>query len=136
MWLQIPFFCGHAAQCWEPASEWALEQAKQNLANEYFLVGVTEQMEDFVDLLERSLPRMFQGFKEYYLHSNKSHLRHTTFKIPPSEETLAIIKKSKVWKMETEFYDFALSQFEFTKRKLNQPDRKVQKYMYEKVKPK
>lgn len=57
MWLQIPFFCGHAAECWEPGSKWALEQAKHNLVNEYFLVGVTEQMEDFVDLLEKSLPR-------------------------------------------------------------------------------
>lgn len=43
--------------CREPGSEWALNQAKHNLVNEYFLVGVTEQMENFVDLLERSLPR-------------------------------------------------------------------------------
>lgn len=57
MWLQIPFFCGQAAECWEPGSKWALEQAKRNLVNEYFLVGVTEQMDDFIDLLERSLPR-------------------------------------------------------------------------------
>lgn len=57
MWLQIPFFCGHAAECWEPGSDWALKQAKRNLVNEYFLVGVTEQMNEFVDLLERSLPR-------------------------------------------------------------------------------
>jgi len=57
MWLQIPFFCGHAAECWEPGSIWALDQAKRNLVNEYFLVGVTEQMYEFVDLLERSLPR-------------------------------------------------------------------------------
>lgn len=87
MWLQIPFFCGHAAECWyvynncssfnwkysttlilntilfyiknkrNPGSQWALDQAKQNLVNNYFLVGVTEEMEDFIYLLELSLPR-------------------------------------------------------------------------------
>lgn len=40
-----------------PGSEWALEQAKYNLVNHYFLVGVTEEMEDFIYLLELSLPR-------------------------------------------------------------------------------
>lgn len=57
MWLQIPFFCGHSAECWKPGSQWALEQAKFNLVNNYFLVGVTEEMEDFIYLLELSLPR-------------------------------------------------------------------------------
>lgn len=40
-----------------PGSYWALEQAKFNLVNNYFLVGVTEEMENFVNLLELSLPR-------------------------------------------------------------------------------
>lgn len=61
MWLQIPFFCGHAAECFEPGSEWALEQAKRNLVNEYFLVGTTEDLSDFIDMLELSLPRLYQG---------------------------------------------------------------------------
>ncbi|XP_058988128.1 heparin sulfate O-sulfotransferase [Musca domestica] len=137
MWLQIPFFCGHAAECWEPGSQWALNEAKNNLVNKYFLVGVTEQMEDFVDLLEKSLPRMFHGFREYYQHSNKSHLRNTLNKRPPSEETVAAIMESKIWKMENELYEYALQQFEFNKRKLLQPDKKqIQRYMYEKIKPK
>lgn len=41
----------------KPGSQWALEQAKYNLVNNYFLVGVTEEMEDFIYLLELSLPR-------------------------------------------------------------------------------
>ncbi|CRL01304.1 CLUMA_CG014293, isoform C [Clunio marinus] len=62
MWLQIPFFCGHHAECFEAGSEWALEQAKKNLVNEYFLVGTTEDLGDFIEMLELSLPRLFQGF--------------------------------------------------------------------------
>lgn len=57
MWMQIPFFCGHSAECWVPGSEIALAQAKRNLVNEYFLVGVTEEMDEFIALLELSLPR-------------------------------------------------------------------------------
>ncbi|CAD6999203.1 heparin sulfate O-sulfotransferase [Ceratitis capitata] len=137
MWLQIPFFCGHAAECWEPGSEWALNQAKHNLVNEYFLVGVTEQMEDFVDLLERSLPRIFHGFREHYQHSNKSHLRQTSWKIAPNDDTINTIHKTKIWQMENELYEFALAQFEYNKRKLTVPDNKhLQKFMYEKIRPK
>jgi heparan sulfate 2-O-sulfotransferase HS2ST1 len=61
LWMQIPFFCGHHALCWEPGNAWALQQAKANLAKSYFLVGTTESMEDFVALLEASLPRFFRG---------------------------------------------------------------------------
>ncbi|ALC39971.1 Hs2st [Drosophila busckii] len=137
MWLQIPFFCGHAAECWEPGNDWALKQAKLNLVNEYFLVGVTEQMYEFVDLLERSLPRIFHGFREHYQNSNKSHLRVTSSKLPPSESTIQTIQRSKIWQMENDLYEFALAQFEFTKKKLMQPDNKhLQHFMYEKIRPK
>lgn len=47
-------------------SRWALEQAKYNLINEYFLVGVTEELEDFIMLLEATLPRFFRGATELY----------------------------------------------------------------------
>ena len=51
LWLQIPFFCGTAAGCWEPGSQWALDMAKHNLVTKYLVVGVTE---DLVGLLEVS----------------------------------------------------------------------------------
>lgn len=47
-------------------SQWALEQAKYNLVNEYMLVGVTEELEDFVMMLEAALPRFFRGASELY----------------------------------------------------------------------
>jgi len=60
MWLQIPFFCGQASPCWEEGSNWALQQAKYNLLNEYFLVGLNEQMEKFIQLLDYQLPHVFK----------------------------------------------------------------------------
>lgn len=47
-------------------SHWALEQAKYNLVNEYMLVGVTEELEDFVMMLEAALPRFFKGATDLY----------------------------------------------------------------------
>lgn len=138
MWLQIPFFCGHHAECWNPESEWALEQAKRNLVEKYFLVGITELMQDFVELLELTVPRIFNGSLDLYLHSNKSHLRQTTSKLVPSEETVAAVEKTRVWQMENEFYEFAVDQFQFQKLKMYVPDKKqqLQTFMYEKVRPK
>ncbi|XP_057356378.1 heparan sulfate 2-O-sulfotransferase 1 isoform X3 [Manis pentadactyla] len=66
LWLQIPFFCGHSSECWNVGSRWAMDQAKYNLINEYFLVGVTEELEDFIMLLEAALPRFFRGATELY----------------------------------------------------------------------
>lgn len=53
--------------CRVPGSTWALELAKHNLVHNYFLVGVTEELEDFVAMLEYSLPRMFRGALDLYV---------------------------------------------------------------------
>ena len=61
LFFQVPWFCGHFRRCWDPpGNRWALEQAKFNLANKYFLVGLTEDLETFIDLMEMSLPRFFK----------------------------------------------------------------------------
>jgi len=65
--MQIPFFCGQHSVCWEPGSAWALQQAKANLAKSYFLVGLTENLEDFVSLLEAALPSFFKNARQLFL---------------------------------------------------------------------
>ena len=56
-----------AFSCRVPGSTWALELAKHNLVHNYFLVGVTEELEEFVAMLEYSLPRMFRGALDLYV---------------------------------------------------------------------
>ncbi|XP_045458555.1 heparin sulfate O-sulfotransferase [Melitaea cinxia] len=138
MWLQVPFFCGHAAECWKPGSPWALQQAKHNLVNHYLVVGVTEEMLDFISVLEASLPRLFKGATEHYLSSNKSHLRQTSSKIDPSQRTIEKIQQSTVWKMENDLYEFTLEHFNFIKKKvlLRETNSVAQVFFYEKIRPK
>ncbi|XP_060604718.1 heparan sulfate 2-O-sulfotransferase 1-like [Ruditapes philippinarum] len=116
LWLQIPFFCGHSYRCRQPGSRWALEQAKFNLVNKYLLVGVTEELGDFIAMMEVILPRFFKGAMDLYLNGEKSHLRQTNKKDKPSEDSIDKIQESTIWKMEHEFYEFALEQFHFQKR--------------------
>lgn len=59
--------------CRNAGSRWALEQAKYNLVNEYLLVGVTEELEDFIMILEAALPRFFKGATELYRTGTNTH---------------------------------------------------------------
>uniref|UniRef100_A0A8D0P3T8 Heparan sulfate 2-O-sulfotransferase 1 n=1 Tax=Sus scrofa TaxID=9823 RepID=A0A8D0P3T8_PIG len=141
LWLQIPFFCGHSSECWNVGSRWAMDQAKYNLINEYFLVGVTEELEDFVMLLEAALPRFFRGATELYRTGKKSHLRKTTEKKLPTKQTIAKLQQSHIWKMENEFYEFALEQFQFIRaHAVREKDGDLfilaQNFFYEKIYPK
>nr|CAG4644064.1 EOG090X088H [Lepidurus arcticus] len=137
LWLQIPFFCGQAAQCWVPGNQWALEQAKRNLIDQYFAVGVTEEMEDFVAVLEAALPRLFRGALKLYQKGEKSHLRKTNQKILPSAETLKAIQGSDIWQLENEFYNFVQENFQAVKQRLLiNSHEKGQQFFYEKIRPK
>lgn len=77
---------------------------------------------------------------DQYLNSSKSHLRQTTSKIEPKPETVREIKKTDVWKLENEFYEFALQQFHFMYKSQMQIKMQgksfEQKYFYEKIRPK
>ena len=99
LWLQIPFFCGQDAECWQPGNNWALERAKYNLLNNYLVVGLTEQLGDFIAVMEATLPRIFRGSVALFNEGRKSHLRKTSHKIPPKPETIKKIQDSHIWKM-------------------------------------
>lgn len=60
--VTIYIFCS----CRNPGSQWALEKAKFNILHNYLLVGVTEELGDFIAVLEAALPRFFRGAVKLY----------------------------------------------------------------------
>ncbi|KAG7513965.1 heparan sulfate 2-O-sulfotransferase 1-like [Solea senegalensis] len=71
----------------------------------------------------------------------KSHLRKTTEKKPPTKETIAKLQQSDIWKLEKEFYEFALEQFQFVRaHAVREKDGELyglgQNFFYEKIYPK
>lgn len=143
LWLQIPFFCGQFSECWQPGSAWALDRAKQNVIDHYFLVGTTESLRDFIAVLDASLPQMFRGAVDIFDKGTKSHLRKTFNKMTPNSRTIAKIQQSKVWQMENEFYQFVVDNFNFIRDKTLIKDSSSgslkeidQQFFFEKIRPK
>jgi heparan sulfate 2-O-sulfotransferase HS2ST1 len=84
-------------------------------------------------LINIHMMKMFSGITD-----NKSHLRQTTQKLNPLPETIDKVKKSIVWRMENELYNFALEHFHAVKKRLinASPQDANQRFMYEKIRPK
>ena len=113
--------------------------AKHNLVSNYLLVGFTDQIPEFIAVLEAMIPRFFRGASKLYAEAGaKSHLRRTVKKDNMSDETVTIMKSSRVYRMEKDFYDFARVVFNDVKRRtvpFKQEASFHKRYHYEKIKP-
>jgi len=111
MWLQIPYFCGSDPYCWKPGNKGALHRAKRNVLNYYFLVGTTERIGAFVEILDKTLPRIFKGANEMFNSGEGVHIRKTKKKVPVEEKTISYFKENLIWKLEQDFYLFIKERF-------------------------
>ena len=104
--------------------------------HKYFLVGLTEELESFVDILELTLPRFFTGAGKMFRASEKwSHVRKTKHKDPVSDETVRKLESTRVWKMENDFYEFAASLFSDVKSSFKDFQTGNTGFHYEKIRP-
>lgn len=72
---------------------------------------------------------------------SRSHLRKTVEKKPLNKETTAKLQQSEIWKIENEFYEFALEQFQFVRaHAVREKDGELyildKSFVYEKIHPK
>ncbi|KAF5298050.1 hypothetical protein FQA39_LY11818 [Lamprigera yunnana] len=70
----ISYFCGQDEKCGLPNSQWALQQAQANVNKYYSVVGVLEELNTTLLVLEVQLPYFFKKSSQlYFNHLLKKH---------------------------------------------------------------
>lgn len=87
-------------------SKSALERAKYVVETQYSVVGVLEDLNTTLAVLEKYIPRFFAGASEIYFNEIKSFnkINKNNFKPPVSEEVKNIVRQN--FSREIEFYKF------------------------------
>lgn len=60
------FFCGHYDECTPFNTEGALQRAKKAVEQHYAVVGVLEDLNTTLTVLENYIPRYFEGAADVY----------------------------------------------------------------------
>jgi dermatan/chondrotin sulfate uronyl 2-O-sulfotransferase UST len=63
--LTVPYFCGHDPKCLRN-NQWALQTAKNNVEKYYPVVGVLEELNATLEVLEHEIPYYFKGVENMY----------------------------------------------------------------------
>ncbi|KAG5309400.1 PIPE sulfotransferase, partial [Acromyrmex insinuator] len=103
---QTLFFCGHSEKCTPFNTVGALERAKLAVEKHYAVVGVLEDINTTLTVLENYVPRFFQGATDVYYDQVNSFTRinRNFFKPPVSEEVKNLVRSN--FTREVEFYQF------------------------------
>ncbi|XP_043466136.1 heparan sulfate 2-O-sulfotransferase pipe [Leptopilina heterotoma] len=103
---QSLFFCGHSDKCMPFNTVGALERAKTSLEKQYAVVGVLEDLNTTLAVLENYIPLFFEGATEVYRDQINSFTRinRNSFKPPVSEEVKELVRRN--FTREIEFYQF------------------------------
>jgi len=103
---QMMAFCGHDIRCANFNEEWVLQKAKENVEKHYPVVGVLENLNMTLTVVEQAMPNIFNGAKEMYYKSKdvKKFKNRNAFKLPVSNQVMNMLKAN--FTRELEFYDF------------------------------
>lgn len=103
---QTMFFCGHTDDCTGFNTEIAMRKAKENVEKHYAVVGLLEDLNKTLTVLEHYVPRFFKGALDTYYKEHKtfSKINRNTYKPSVPEEVKDIVRAN--FTRELEFYDF------------------------------
>jgi len=103
---QTMFFCGHGDECTGFNTEIAMRKAKENVERHYAVVGVLEDLNKTLTVLEHYVPRFFKGALETYWKEVHifSKINRNIYKPKVEEATKVIVRQN--FTRELEFFDF------------------------------
>jgi len=103
---QTMFFCGHSDDCTGFNTEVAMKKAKENVEKHYAVVGVLEELNKTLTVMEHYIPRFFKGALDTYWNEIHifSKINRNIYKPPVAEEVKDIVRKN--FTRELEFFDF------------------------------
>lgn len=112
--LQLTYFCGQQAQCNNASSRWAITRAMQTVESRYSVVGVKEQFNSSLRVMEGYLPEWFGGARGV---SDLMKKKNTNPHPEPSTQVLEILKQRL--HLDTEFYQFVKQRLDLQIRRLD-----------------
>ncbi|XP_040572346.1 uronyl 2-sulfotransferase homolog pip isoform X4 [Lepeophtheirus salmonis] len=100
------FFCGQEDDCTGFNTEVAMKKAMENVEKHYAVVGVLEELNKTLTVLEHYVPRFFKGALNTYWNEVQvfSKINRNIYKPPVKESTKVIVRRN--FTREIEFYDF------------------------------
>ncbi|XP_057653936.1 uronyl 2-sulfotransferase-like [Diorhabda carinulata] len=78
--LSVPYFCGHDYRCLNLDNNWALQRAKDNVVKYFPVVGVLEEFNVTLEILEHKIPYFFKGIQKLY-QNDYLHLQNNRKKL-------------------------------------------------------
>lgn len=117
----LNYFCGFDAKC-SVANEWTYQRAIQNVESMFLLVGVTEDLDSTMKLLERLLPNTAAGVENIYKQRQKEKRESyvTQSKEQPSPRIRDKLVRMMYW--EYKFYNHVKSKFRDLKKTFGIPE--------------
>lgn len=104
----VPFLCGQHVRCLNLGEKWALQRAKYMAEYEYSVVGILENFNETLGVLEHYLPAFFQGARQRYwsdeFKNNRKKNKQPRRVKPLSERALKVLKTKLA--SEYELYEF------------------------------
>ena len=96
---QLTYFCGNAIECRQIGNPTALQMAKFNADTKYHVIGVLEDVNKTLSVLQRKLPNFFGTIKQLSVEK-KNRNEH------PKPSVAARRKLESQMALEIEFYEF------------------------------